>query len=54
MAKIVVTVNLDNQVSQLTDEELGYMAEFVRQALEERRSEDEMEGVTDIGATVVR
>lgn len=54
--QIVITVNLDAGLSDLSSEEIGYVGEFIVERLKslqvEPTKEDEMEGTTDISYSI--
>jgi hypothetical protein len=53
--RIVINIGLDQGFSELTNEEIGYVAEYIVDNIREQRDVgiEEMEGITDVTYVIV-
>ena len=54
MKRIVLTVDSDNELSQLTEEEFGYTVDYLVDTIRKHiQSDDELQGLTFVRSTIV-
>ena len=54
MKRILLTVDSDNELSQLIDEEFGYVVDYLVDTIRKHiQSDDELQGLTFVRSTIV-